>query len=379
MVDRDHAGHAVVLAHVVHMALQVGNAALDRVHIGGVEVFGLDTAVVLQGAQRSHDHTGVRAQAGLAALDVDELLRPQVGTEAGLGDHVFAQFEGGLGGGDGVAAVGDVGKGAAVDDGRVVLQRLHQVGFDGVFEQGGHGAMGVQVTGTDGGLLTGVAHDDVAQAFFEVFAGGGQAEDGHDFGGHDDVKAVFAGEAVARAAQGDDGGAQGAVVHVHDAAPDDAPGVKAQGVAVVDVVVHERGQQVVRQGDGVEVAGEVQVDVFHGHDLGVAAAGCAAFHAKDGAQGRLTQGDDGALADAVECIAQTDGGGGFAFTSGGGADGGNQNEFAVRAGLFVQPGEVDLGFVVAVGLQGFQRDVQALLRHLHDGLEGGRLGDFNVG
>ena len=162
--------------------------------------------------------------------------------------------------------------------------------------------MGVQVTGTDGGLLAGVAHDDVAQALFEVFARGGQAEDGHDLRGHDDVKAVFAGEAVARAAKRDDSGAQGAVVHVHDTAPDDAPGVKAQGVAVVDVVVHERGQQVVRQGDGVEVAGEVQVDVFHGHDLGVAAACCAAFHAEDGAQRRLTQGDDGALADAVECI-----------------------------------------------------------------------------
>ena len=266
-----------------------------------------------------------------------------------------------------------------MDDGRVVLQRLHQVGFDRVFEQCGHRALGIEVTRTDGSLLAGIAHDDVAQAFFEVFARGGQAEDSHDLGGHDDVKAVFAGEAVARAAQGDDGGAQSAVVHVHDAAPDDAPGVKAQCVAVVDVVVHERGQQVVRQRDGVEVAGEVQVDVFHGHNLGISAAGCSALHAEDRAQGGFTQGDDGALTDAVERIAQAHGGGGLALAGRGGADGGDQNEFAVRAGLLVQPGQVDLGFVVAVGLQRLQRNVQAFLRHLHDGLERCRLGDFNIG
>ena len=228
-------------------------------------------------------------------------------------------------------------------------------------------------------MLAGVAHDDVAQALFEVFARGGQAEDGHHFRSHDDVKAVFAGEAVARSAQGDNGGAQGAIVHVHDATPDDAPGVKAQCVAVVDVVVHERGQQVVRQRDGVEVAGEVQVDVFHGHDLGVAATCCAAFHAEHRTKGWFAQGDDGALADAVKRVAQANRRGGFAFTGRGGADGGYENEFAVRAGLFVQPGQVDLGFVVAVGLQGLQGNMQALLRHLHDGLEGGCLGDFNVG
>ena len=39
-------------------------------------------------------------------------------------------------------------------------------------------------------------------------------------------------------------------------------------------------EQIVRRADGVEVAGEVQVDVLHRHDLGVAAAGGAALHAE---------------------------------------------------------------------------------------------------
>ena len=107
-----------------------------------------------------------------------------------------------------------------------------------------------------------------------------QAEDGHDLGGDGDVESVRAREAVRNAAQRIDDLAQRAVVHVEHAPPRDTAGVEPERVAPVDVVVQHRGQEVVRRGDGVEVTGEVQVDVFHRHDLGIAAAGRAAFHAE---------------------------------------------------------------------------------------------------
>ena len=62
-----------------------------------------------------------------------------------------------------------------------------------------------------------------------------------------------------------------------------------------------RSQQVVGRADGVEVAGEVQVDVLHGDDLRVAAAGGAALDAEHRAEGRLTQRNDDVLADAGAC------------------------------------------------------------------------------
>jgi hypothetical protein len=48
------------------------------------------------------------------------------------------------------------------------------------------------------------------------------------------------------------------------------------------VVVDQRGEQIVRRADGMQVAGKVQIDLLHRHDLGVAAAGCPAFHAEAG-------------------------------------------------------------------------------------------------
>ena len=89
-----------------------------------------------------------------------------------------------------------------------------------------------------------------------------------------------------------------AVVHVDHAPPGDAPHVEARLVALVNVIVDERRQQVVSQRDRGEVAGEMQVDVFHRHDLRVAAAGGAALHAEHRAERGLAQADQRLLADA---------------------------------------------------------------------------------
>jgi len=58
---------------------------------------------------------------------------------------------------------------------------------------------------------------------------------------------------------------------------------------VEEVRVDERGEKVVRRGDGVKVAGEMQIDLLAGLDLREPAAGGAAFHAEDRAEGGLAE------------------------------------------------------------------------------------------
>ena len=193
----------------------------------------------------------------------------------------------------------DVGERAAVHECRLVLEGLHQVRRQRVLQQHRHRAVGLQVARGDRLPVAGVADDDVAEALLQVGERGGEAEDRHHLGGHHDVEAVLAREAVGASAEPHDDVAQRAVVHVEHALPLDAAQVDAELVAVVDVVVEQRRQQVVGEPDGVEVAGEVQVDVFHRHDLRVAAAGGAALHAEHRAERGLAQADHRLLADAV--------------------------------------------------------------------------------
>ena len=65
---------------------------------------------------------------------------PEVGAEAGLGEHDVAEREAELGRHERVAAVGDVAERAAVHQRRPALEGLHQVGQDRVLEQQRHRA-----------------------------------------------------------------------------------------------------------------------------------------------------------------------------------------------------------------------------------------------
>ena len=158
----------------------------------------------------------------------------------------------------------------------------------------------------------------------------GEAEDRHDLRGDRDVEAGLARKAVGDAAERADDLAQRAVVHVHDAPPDDAARIEIELVPPIEVVVDHRGEQIVRGGDGVEIAGEVEVDVLHRHDLRVAAAGRAALHAEAGPERRLAQADRGALADAVQRVAEADRRRGLPLAGRRRVDGGDEDQLAVR-------------------------------------------------
>src|SRR5580692_1469422 len=95
------------------------------------------------------------------------------------------------------------------------------------------------------------------------------------------------------------------------------------------MVIDHRREQIIRRGDRVKIAREMQIDLIHRHDLSVAAARRTAFHAETGAQAWLTQTDRRALADAIERVAQTDGRCRLALTRGRWADAGDQDQRAV--------------------------------------------------
>ena len=375
VVDR-YGGLDPELGQVFDVTLQVRAALPHRCDVFGGKVGLRHPAMHLERADRGDQHDGIRLEARHAALDVHELFRAQIGAEAGFGHDIVRQAQCGAGGDDRVAAVGDIGEGAAVNDRRVVLQRLDQVRQDRVFEQHGHRAVRLDVAAEHWAFVAAIADDDVAQPLFQICQVIGEAQDRHDFRGDCDVEPGFARIAVADPAQRADGLAQGAVVHVQRTAPGDPAQVKVQRVAPVDVVVDHGREQIVRRRDRVEIAGEVQVDLVHRHDLGLAAPGAAALDAKTGAQAGLAQTQHGVLADAVQCVCQTDRRRGLAFSRRGRADRGDQDQLALPL-CYGQRRAVDLGLGPAIGNQRFV-GYASLGRNRGDRFKLGRAGDFDV-
>src|SRR4029079_2172085 len=151
------------------------------------------------------------------------------------------------------------------------------------------------------------------EPLFEVLEVGRQTQDRHHLGGDRDVEAGLARIAVGDPAQRADDSPQRPVVHAHDPAPGDASGIDAELVAPVDVVVDQCGKQIVGGGDGVEVAGEVQVHVLHRHDLRIATAGRPTLDAEIRPERGLADAYHRAFADAVQAVAQPHSSGGLAL------------------------------------------------------------------
>ena len=336
--------------HVLQVFLQVLHAGPQSPQVLFLEIAQGHTAVHLQSPDGGDQHDAIGDHTGVATLDVEELFRTQIGTEAGFGDAVVAQLEGHTRGLHGVAAMGDVGEGPTVNDGRRVLERLYQVGHEGVFEQHGHGARDLDVLGRDFASPQRRAHDDAIETGLQVFQIGGQTEDGHDLGGNGDVEARAPLHPFAALADGYV--PESPVVEIDHAGPGDVVGVDVQLVALEEMVVQNRGAEVMSGGDGMNVAGEVKVDVLHGYDLRVAASGGASLDAEARPQRRLAQGADGLPADLVQTHTQAHVGGRLALAGRGGRDGGAQHQLPVGLVLeSVEDVQMDLGLVLPVEVE----------------------------
>src|SRR5204862_6321179 len=123
----------------------------------------------------------------------------------------------------------------------------------------GHGAGAADVLRSDRLAVPGVADDDAPEPLPQLGQRAGQREDGHHLRGGGDVETGLPGHTVDPVAQADDDVPQRPVVDVEHPAPGDAGQVQACVVPLVEVVVDQRRQQVVRRRDRVEVTGQVQV------------------------------------------------------------------------------------------------------------------------
>ena len=132
-----------------------------------------------------------------------------------------------------------------------------------------------------------------------------------------------------------------------------------QGVALPDRVIQGGRQQVVGLGDGVQIAGEVQVDGVGGNDLSATAPGGPALASENGTHGGLAQGRGGVHPQLTEGVYQADGNGRFAFPGDAGGHGGDQHQFALTSRT-MDGRQANFEGIPAIGNEVLGAEIQAL-------------------
>src|SRR5256885_14644526 len=80
-VDSDNTREPEVIAHVVHVALQIDNAFFEGLQVFLIESGLFRSSMVLKSADSCHEHDQGGAEARLAAFDIHKFLGPQVSTK----------------------------------------------------------------------------------------------------------------------------------------------------------------------------------------------------------------------------------------------------------------------------------------------------------
>ena len=359
------------------MAAEIFDAPLHGGGARDAKLLLLDAAMHFERADRGHDDRGLGLEPRKTAFDVEKLFGAQIGAEPGFGQHDIRQRQTQFRRDHGIASVRDVAEGPAMDERRSAFERLHEIRVDGVLEQQRHRPLRLEIARPAGALVGAEADDDACDALFEILGPRRERQDRHDLRAGNDDEALFPHGAARQAAQPHNDAAQGPIVHIDRARPGDAANVQSQGVAVMQVGVEHRRQQVVRARDRVEVAREMQVDVFHRHDLRVAAAGGPALHAEHRPKRRLAQRENRVLAELPKRLRHPHGDRRLPFSRRRGIDARHEHEFSLGRAL-LERAQRDLCLVPPVQLQIVVRQPQ-LRRHVANGAQFRGLRDGDVG
>ena len=317
------------------MAVEVCETTLKALGIWQLNLLLVYATMHLESESRSNQDGQIWFEARLTTLDVEELLSTQIGTKASLGNCVVRPRHSHTGCDDGVTSVSNICEWSTVNNHWMVLGGLNEVWMDGILEQSHHRASHTKVLNGEWGVIVAHTKHNATNASIEVVDVACETQDCHNLRCRGDIEASLGRYSVDRATKSRHDKSQRAVVDVEHTTPHHLLQAYLLRAVVVEIVVEQSGNKVVSRGDGVEVASEVEVDILRRQYLGVTASSSTTLHTEARAQRRLTQSDDGTLADAIESHTKTNADGGLTHTSLGGCDGGNEDEVALAHLLVV--------------------------------------------
>ena len=262
------------------MLVQIVESLLQSFHVRFLDQSQIHASVHLQSLSGSHEHSQLRSDTRLAAFDIIEFLRTQIGAESSFGDDIVTIGHGQTGCQHGVTSVSDIGKRTAVYESRCVLGGLHQIRMQGIFQQHTDGSGHAHILHAERFVVDGSSEQNVFDAATQILFILCQTENGHDFRSRSNVETALHSHAVCLGSQAGYDVTQVAVVHVEHALPQNLLHGKAFVLVLVDIVVQQSRNHVVSRSDGMEVTGEMQVDLVHREHLSISSSGSSSLHSE---------------------------------------------------------------------------------------------------
>ena len=162
-----------------------------------------------------------------------------------------------------------------------MLYRLYEIRVDRILEKDCHRTFSLKILSLDDIAVKIVSDYYIAQSLLKIVLIACKAEDGHYFGCCRDGERLISLDTVRAASDTDGDRTKRSVIHIHAALPQYPVLIDTQLITLIDVVIDHGSEEVICRCYSVKVTRKVKIDVFHGKDLGIAAACSSALDTED--------------------------------------------------------------------------------------------------
>ena len=135
------------------------------------------------------------------------------------------------------------------------------------------------------------------------------------------------------------------------------------------MIIQHCRQQIIGGGDGVKIPCKMKVQIIHGNNLCIAAAGSSPLQAETGTKGWFPQGDHSLFSQFIHCLSKSHCRRRLPLSCRCGVDRSDKDQFPIRAVLYTLPQIVcEFCFISAIQIQFFFLDIQLrgyILNRLH--------------
>ena len=277
-----------VFLKVLNMLLKVDNTFLQCFKIWYGCLCLRNATVVFQGTNCSNQDNSIRFQTSHTTFDIEEFLSTEISTKTGFCYNDICHLKCKLCCTHTIAAMSDIGKWSAVDDGRCMFQGLDQIRLQRILQECCHSTNRIQISGCNRFAGTVVSNNNLCQTVLQIFHIICQAKNSHDLRGNRDDKVIFTYNPIHLVAKADNNISENTIIHIETSFPDNLSGIDIQCIALLDVIVHHCCQKIVGRCNGMKITCKMQVQVFHWYNLCVTAAGSTAFNAEARTERRLS-------------------------------------------------------------------------------------------
>ena len=227
------------------MLLKVDDTFLKGVKILFAEILLINSTVIFERSDCCNKNNSIRLKTCHSAFDIKEFLCSKICTKTCLCYGIIGNSESSLGRSYGITAVCNIGKWSAMNNNRIVLKSLNNIGLNGILQKSCHSSYCVELTSRNRLAISCISNDYSGKSLLEVIHIVSKTKNSHDLRSNCNYKVIFSRNTVSLCSKTNNNISERSVIHIKSSFPDDLSGVYSKFITLLNMIINNSGEKII--------------------------------------------------------------------------------------------------------------------------------------